>query len=62
MIGVSGFGASLKAPGHAHNGMEFVRIGDMAAASRGYRDGREGWRAGGFEVHVHDIHKMVWRS
>lgn len=66
MIGVvGGFGASIRAPGHAHHdGMEFVRLGEMT----GGRTGRlervaEAWRAGGFRVLAFaDIHQMIWEK
>ncbi len=66
MMGVvGGFGASMKGPGHAHhNGMEFVRLGEMDG---GLTDRLEGvadtWRSGGFKVLTFDdIHKMVWEK
>jgi 2-dehydropantoate 2-reductase len=66
MIGVvGGFGASLKAPGHAHHeGMEFVHIGEMdGGITRRLETVAEGWRAGGFAVSTFDdIDKMVWEK
>jgi 2-dehydropantoate 2-reductase len=66
MIGVvGGFGASMKGPGHAHhNGMEFVRIGEMDG---GMSDRMERvkaiWESGGFKVLTFpDIHKMIWEK
>jgi 2-dehydropantoate 2-reductase len=66
MMGVvGGFGASMKGPGHAHhNGMEFVRLGEMDG---GLTDRLEmvanTWRSGGFKVLTFDdIHKMVWEK
>jgi 2-dehydropantoate 2-reductase len=66
LIGVvGGFGASMKAPGHAHhNGMEFVRLGEMAGGLTPRLDAAaEAWRSGGFKVSTYaDIHKMVWEK
>ena len=66
MIGVvGGFGASIRAPGHAHhNGMEFVRIGEMdGGITERLATVAEVWRAGGFEVATYaDIHQMVWEK
>jgi 2-dehydropantoate 2-reductase len=62
---VGGFGASMKGPGHAHhNGMEFVRIGEMQG---GLTDRTERiaeiWRSSGFKVLTFDdIHRMVWEK
>lgn len=62
---VGGFGASMKGPGHAHhNGMEFVRIGEMQG---GLTDRTEKiaeiWRSSGFKVLTFDdIHRMVWEK
>ena len=66
MLGVvGGFGASIKAPGHAHhNGMEFVRLGEMDGGLTPRLEAvAEAWRAGGFKVLTFsDIHKMVWEK
>jgi 2-dehydropantoate 2-reductase len=66
MIGVvGGFGASIKAPGHAHhNGMEFVRLGEMdGGLTPRLETVAEVWRSGGFKVLTFaDIHKMVWEK
>lgn len=66
MLGVvGGFGASIKAPGHAHhNGMEFVRLGEMNGGLTPRLEAvAEAWRAGGFKVLTFsDIHKMVWEK
>ncbi|MGB3718583.1 MAG: 2-dehydropantoate 2-reductase [Proteobacteria bacterium] len=66
MLGVvGGFGASIKAPGHAHhNGMEFVRLGEMnGGLTPRLQAVAEAWRAGGFKVLTFsDIHKMVWEK
>jgi 2-dehydropantoate 2-reductase len=66
LIGVvGGFGASMKGPGHAHhNGMEFVRLGEMAGGlTPRLEEVAEAWRSGGFKVSTYaDIHKMVWEK
>jgi 2-dehydropantoate 2-reductase len=66
LIGVvGGFGASIKAPGHAHhNGMEFLRLGEMkGGVSPRLEDVAETWRSGGFKVLTFgDIHKMIWEK
>lgn len=66
MIGVvGGFGASMKGPGHAHhNGMEFVRLGEMAGGlSDRLETVKKAWEQGGFKVLAFDdIHKMVWEK
>ena len=66
MIGVvGGFGASMKGPGHAyHNGMEFVRLGEMAGGLSDRLDNvKKAWEQGGFKVLAFDdIHQMVWEK
>lgn len=66
MMGVvGGFGASMKGPGHAHhNGMEFVRLGEMDGGLTDRLEAvAETWRSGGFKVLTFaDIHKMVWEK
>lgn len=66
MMGVvGGFGASMKGPGHAHhNGMEFLRLGEMDGGMTGRLEQvAEAWRAGTFKVLTFDdIHKMVWEK
>jgi 2-dehydropantoate 2-reductase len=66
MIGVvGGFGASMKAPGHAHhNGMQLVRIGEMIG---GVSDRLEkvvsAWDKAGFTAKGYpDIHQMIWEK
>lgn len=62
---VGGFGASLRAPGHAHhNGMEMVRFGAYAGLPRpALEAGAEVWRSAGFEVALFDdIDRMVWEK
>jgi 2-dehydropantoate 2-reductase len=66
MIGVvGGFGASMRGPGHAHhNGMEFVRLGEMAGGlSSRLEMVQAAWQKGGFKVLVYpDIHQMIWEK
>jgi 2-dehydropantoate 2-reductase len=66
MMGVvGGFGASMKAPGHAHhNGMEFLRLGEMDGGLTDRLESvKQAWEAGGFKVLAFaDIHKMVWEK
>jgi len=66
MLGVvGGFGASIRAPGHAHhNGMEFVRLGEMDGGLTPRLEAvAEVWRSGGFRtLTFEDIHKMVWEK
>jgi 2-dehydropantoate 2-reductase len=62
---VGGFGASMKGPGHAHhNGMEFVRIGEMQGGQTDRTERvAEIWRSSGFKVLTFDdIHRMVWEK
>ena len=66
MMGVvGGFGASMKGPGHAHhNGMEFVRLGEMDGGLTDRLESvKKTWESGGFKVLTFDdIHKMVWEK
>ena len=66
MLGVvGGFGASMRGPGHAHhNGMEFLRLGEMAGGhSTRLEVVQKAWEQGGFNVLVFaDIHKMIWEK
>lgn len=62
---VGGFGASLKAPGHAHhNGWELVRLGELAGPiSPRLEAVAEVWRSGGFRVKCFDdIDQLVWEK
>ncbi|MEE2716870.1 MAG: 2-dehydropantoate 2-reductase [SAR324 cluster bacterium] len=66
LIGVAGgFGASVKAPGHAHhNGMALIRIGEMTggASERATRIA-EVWRQAGFNTQEYDnIDQLVWEK
>jgi len=70
MVGVvGGFGASMRAPGHAHhNGMELVRLGEYGGMSGGgitlrLKKVEEAWRSAGFRVKVFDdIDQLVWEK
>jgi len=70
MVGVvGGFGASMKAPGHAHhNGMELVRLGEYGGMSGGriterLKQVEQIWAGAGFRVKVFDdIDKLVWEK
>jgi 2-dehydropantoate 2-reductase len=66
MVGVvGGFGASMKAPGHAHhNGMELVRLGELdGPATPRLEKVAEVWRSSGFRVKCFDdIDQLVWEK
>ena len=66
MVGVvGGFGASMRAPGHAHhNGWELVRLGELAGqATPRLEKVAEVWRSGGFKVKCFDdIDQLVWEK
>jgi 2-dehydropantoate 2-reductase len=66
MVGVvGGFGASMKAPGHAHhNGWELVRLGEFhGPVTRRLEKVAEVWRSGGFRVKCFDdIDQLVWEK
>jgi len=62
---VGGFGASMKAPGHAHhNGWELVRLGELSGpVSARLEAVAEVWRSGGFRVKCFDdIDQLVWEK
>jgi len=62
---VGGFGASIKAPGHAHhNGWELVRLGELSGpVSPRLEKVAELWRSGGFRVKCfNDIDQLVWEK
>jgi 2-dehydropantoate 2-reductase len=66
---VGGFGASMRAPGHAHhNGWELVRLGEYGGMSGGritprLKQVEEVWRSAGFRVKVfEDIDQLVWEK
>jgi 2-dehydropantoate 2-reductase len=62
---VGGFGASMRAPGHAHhNGMEMIRFGAFAGLpTRLLRDSARIWESAGFTVSLFDdVTRMVWEK
>ncbi len=62
---VGGFGASMKAPGHAHhNGWELVRLGELAGpVTPRLEKVAKLWRSGGFRVKCFDdIDQLVWEK
>jgi 2-dehydropantoate 2-reductase len=66
MVGVvGGFGASMRAPGHAHhNGMELVRLGEFGGPiTPRLKKVEEVWRGAGFRVKLFDdIDQLVWEK
>lgn len=66
MVGVvGGFGASMRAPGHAHhNGMELVRLGEFGGPiTARLKQVEEAWRGAGFKVRLFDdIDQLVWEK
>jgi 2-dehydropantoate 2-reductase len=66
MVGVvGGFGASMKAPGHAHhNGMELVRLGEFGGPiTPRLKRIEETWSGAGFRVKLFDdIDQLVWEK
>jgi 2-dehydropantoate 2-reductase len=66
MVGVvGGFGASMKAPGHAHhNGMELVRLGEFGGPiTPRLKKVEQTWSGAGFKVKVFDdIDQLVWEK
>jgi 2-dehydropantoate 2-reductase len=66
MVGVvGGFGASMRAPGHAHhNGMELVRLGEFGGPiTERLKKVENLWRGAGFRVKVFDdIDQLVWEK
>ena len=62
---VGGFGASMRAPGHAHhNGWELVRLGEFSGPVTSRLEKiAEVWRSGGFRVKCFDdIDQLVWEK
>ncbi|MCW5626876.1 MAG: 2-dehydropantoate 2-reductase, partial [Burkholderiales bacterium] len=62
---VGGFGASMKAPGHAHhNGWELVRLGEFAGpVTPRLQAVAAVWESGGFRVKCFDdIDQLVWEK
>ena len=66
MVGVvGGFGASMRAPGHAHhNGMELVRLGELdGPITARLRKVEDVWKSAGFRVKLFDdIDQLVWEK
>lgn len=66
MVGVvGGFGASMRAPGHAHhNGMELVRLGEFGGPiTPRLKQVEDAWRGAGFKVRLFDdIDQLVWEK
>ncbi len=66
LLGVAqGFGASMKAPGHAHhNGTSLIRIGEMQGGSVERSEKvAEVWRSSGFEAKAfEDINQLIWEK
>jgi 2-dehydropantoate 2-reductase len=66
MVGVvGGFGASMRAPGHAHhNGMELVRLGEFGGPiTPRLKKVEDVWKSAGFRVKVFDdIDQLVWEK
>ena len=62
---VGGFGASIKAPGHAHhNGWELVRLGEYSGPITPRLEGiAKVWESGGIRVKCFDdIDQLVWEK
>jgi 2-dehydropantoate 2-reductase len=62
---VGGFGASMKAPGHAHhNGWELVRLGEYSGPITPRLESiAKVWESGGFRVKCFDdIDQLVWEK
>ncbi|QBQ99802.1 ketopantoate reductase family protein [Paraburkholderia pallida] len=62
---VGGFGASIRAPGHAHhNGMEMIRFGAYRGLpAEDLEASAEIWRSAGFKVAIfEDLEQMVWEK
>ena len=62
---VGGFGASMKAPGHAHhNGWELVRLGEYSGPiTPRLQSIAKVWESGGFRVKCFDdIDQLVWEK
>ena len=62
---VGGFGASIRAPGHAHhNGMEMIRFGAYAGLPKQLlQASAKIWESAGFKVALFDdVQRMVWEK
>ena len=66
LLGVAGgFGASIKAPGHAHhNGMQLIRIGELQGGlTARVEEVAKVWQDAGFNVKGYaDIEQLVWEK
>lgn len=66
LLGVAqGFGASIKAPGHAyHNAMSMIRVGAMEGGADARVDHiAQIWQAAGFNVSSYDdINQLIWEK
>lgn len=66
LLGVAeGFGASMKAPGHAHhNAMKMIRLGEINGGASARLDRiAQLWRDAGFDANAYDdIHQLVWEK
>ena len=66
LLGVAqGFGASMKAPGHAHhNAMKMIRIGEMEGGLTPRLETLvETWRQAGFDAQAfEDINQLIWEK
>ncbi|MFZ1814283.1 MAG: 2-dehydropantoate 2-reductase [Rhizobiaceae bacterium] len=66
LLGVAdGFGASMKAPGHAHhNSMKLIRLGEMQGGiSQRLTQVESVWRDAGFNVKAfEDINQLIWEK
>lgn len=66
LLGVAGgFGAAMRAPGHAfHNGMQLIRIGEMnGGLSERVERIAEVWRQAGFNTQAYeDVHQLIWEK
>ena len=66
VVGVAGgFGASIKAPGHAHhNAWEFLRLGELKEpVTERITSIANTWRKAGFQVTTHDgMEQMIWHK
>ena len=66
LLGVAdGFGAQMKAPGHAHhNAMKLIRLGEIKGGqSERLSLLEETWRGAGFNARAfEDIHQLIWEK
>ena len=66
LIGVAGgFGAEMRAPGHAyHNGMQLIRVGEMTGGlTERVERVCQVWRDAGFNTKAYDdVHQLIWEK